>query len=80
MELQDETIYYLSHGSVKAALLCCLLEIGSPFNWRQYGADIEIDEHPRTRFKESPADSEIWLDGHRRDIVYKPDTLNALSS
>lgn len=68
VEIQDRILEHVSEGSIEAARLGSLLELGSPFCWTRpkdesrRGGDIERHESHTHRFENTPVESQIWFE------------------
>ncbi|KAF2423343.1 hypothetical protein EJ08DRAFT_618944 [Tothia fuscella] len=70
VEIQDIILTYGSLGTVVAARLGCLLNIGSPFLWQDGSLTVALENNHVTRPSGSSVESLIWFDEHKSGLVY----------
>ncbi|MCJ1248043.1 hypothetical protein MMC30_005258 [Trapelia coarctata] len=73
VEIQDRILGHLSQGPVEAAIVGCVLGLGSSFLWKDGRMEIASERVHRGRTPFSPAESQIWFDDHKSGVSYKGD-------
>lgn len=71
LELQDRILGGVSLGPVEGARVGCMLDLGSPFAWKDGGREIEREEGHRNRTPWTPVESQIYFGGSFSGLAYK---------
>jgi hypothetical protein len=72
IEIQDMVLNHI-WIPIERATIGCLIGIGSPFNWRDHGEEIELIDkiHPLARKKGMPDRTSLFLDQEKLGLGYR---------
>jgi len=71
IEIQDMILSYSAEGPVAAAMTGCLLNLGTPFLWKDGPAMINLETHITLHHLWMPVESQLWFSESKVGIVYR---------